>query len=172
MLRRHCKTCRSDLHADKTHAECVSCLGKSHADTALSRTDCSHCQSFSLASLRSRIAFFSESDSAPRAISFSSSQGPVRKKQQGRRFEQPGTSELTLAQYPRASPSPQREHSPVLFTQLNQRPSAATSNMISYGVSDNELDDSLSLVASDAEELSCYVTSPPSCRHLLHAAPD
>ncbi len=44
----------------------------------LSRTDCSHCESFSLASLRSRIAFFSESDSAPRALPCSSSQGPVR----------------------------------------------------------------------------------------------
>ncbi len=112
MLHRHCKTCRSPLHADKTHAECVSCLGKSHADTAISRTDCFHCQIFSLASLRSRIAFFSESDSAPRAIPFSSSQGPVRKKQQGRGFELPVTSELMSAQYPRASPSPQREHSP------------------------------------------------------------
>ncbi len=38
----HCKTCRSRLHAEDTHAECVSCLGKSHADAALSGTDCSH----------------------------------------------------------------------------------------------------------------------------------
>ncbi len=29
MPHRHCKTCRSPLHADDTHAECVSCLGKS-----------------------------------------------------------------------------------------------------------------------------------------------
>ncbi len=29
MLRRHCKTCRTPLHADDGHAECVSCLGKS-----------------------------------------------------------------------------------------------------------------------------------------------
>ncbi len=49
---RHCKTCRTPLHADDTHAECVSYLGKS----------CSHCESFSLASLRSWIAFFSERD--------------------------------------------------------------------------------------------------------------
>ncbi len=46
--------CRTPLHADDSHAECVLCLGKSHADTALSGTDCSH---FSLATLRSRIAF-------------------------------------------------------------------------------------------------------------------
>ncbi len=54
----HCKTCRSPLHVDDTHAECVSCLGKSHADAVFSRTDCSHCESFSLASLRSRIVSF------------------------------------------------------------------------------------------------------------------
>ncbi len=70
------------------------------------------------------------------------------------------TSELTSAQCPRASPSPQREHSPVFFTQHDQRPSAAASDMILFGVSDNELDDSLSLVASGTEELSDSVTDP------------
>ncbi len=166
--------CRSPLHADDTHAEFVSCLGKSHADAVLSRTDCSHCESFSLASLRSQIAFFSESDSAPRALPFSSSQGPVRKKQRGRGFEQPVTSELTSAQCPRASPLPQREHLPVLFTQHD--PSAAANDMILFGVSDNELDDSLSLAASDTEELSGSVTDPvlllssASCNARLRAA--
>ncbi len=63
----------------------------------LSGVDCSHCESFSLASLRSRIAFFSESDSTPCALPFSSSQGPVRKKQWCRGFEQPVTSELASA---------------------------------------------------------------------------
>ncbi len=154
--RRHFKTCRTPLHADDGHAECVSCLGKSHVDAALSGTDCSHCESFSLASLCSRIAFFSESDSAPHALPSSSSQGPARKKQRGRGFERLETSELTSAQCPRASPSPQREDSPVLFTQ----PSAAASDMISFGGSDDEMDDSLSLVASDAEELSGSVTDP------------
>ncbi len=150
MPRRHCKTCRSPLHADDAHAECVSCLGKSRADSALSGTDCSHCESFSLASLRARIAFFSESES----------QGPVRKKQRGRGFKQLVTSELTPAQCPRASPTPQREHLHVLFTQHDQHPNAAASDMISFGVSENELDDSLSLAASDAEELSGSVTDP------------
>ncbi len=160
MPRRHCKTCRSPLHADDGHAECVSCLGKSHADVALSVADCSHCESFSLASLRSRIAFFSESDSAPRALPSSSSQGPARKRQRGRGFERPETSELTSAQCQRASPSPQREDSPVLFTQPDQRPTAAVSDMISFGASDDEMDDSLSLVASDTEELSGSMTDP------------
>ncbi len=83
----------------------------------------------------------------------------MRKKQRGRGFERPVTNMLTLAQCPRASPSPQREHSPVLFTQHDQRPSAAASD-ISFGVSDNELDDILSLAASDAEELLGSVTDP------------
>ncbi len=77
MPRRHCKTCRSPMLADDGHAECMSCLGKSHADAALSGADCSHCESFSLASLRSQIAFFSESDSAPHALPSFSSQGPA-----------------------------------------------------------------------------------------------
>ncbi len=128
MQHHHCKMCRSPLHADDTHAECVSCLGKCHADAALSGTDCSHCESFSLASLHTRIAFFSESDSTPRTLPFSSCQGLVRKKQWGRGFERPVISELTSTQCPRASPSPQREHSPVLFTQHDQPPSPKDSH--------------------------------------------
>ncbi len=69
------------------------------------------------------------------------------------------TIELTSAQCPHASLS-QREHLPVLFTQLDQRPSVAVSGVISFGVSDNEMDDSLSLAASDAEELSGSVADP------------
>ncbi len=115
MPRRYCGSCRSPLHADDGHSECVSCLRKSHADAALAGSDCSHCESISLASLRSRIAFFSESDPAPRALPFSSSQGPVRKKQRGRGSQRPVESELTPAQIPRVSLSPHREVSPVLF---------------------------------------------------------
>ncbi len=139
----------------------VSCLGKSHADAALAGSDCSHCESISLASLRTCIAFFSESDPAPRALPFSSSQGPVRKKQRGRGSQRPVESEHTPAQIPRASLSPHREMSPVLFSQPDQRPSASMSDLVSFGGSDDELaDDSMSLVASDAEELSGSVTDP------------
>ncbi len=139
----------------------VSCLGKSHAEDALTGTDCSHCENISLASLRSRIAFFSESHSAPRALLFSSSQGPVRKKQRGRGSQHPVESELTLAQTPRASLSPHREVSPILFSQPDQRPSASASDLVSFGGSEEELaDDSMSLAASDAEELSGSVTDP------------
>ncbi len=160
MPRRYCGSCRGDLHADDGHSECVSCLGKAHADAALAGSDCTHCESISLASLRTRIAFFSESDPAPRALPFSSSQGPVRKKQRGR-GSRLVESELTPAQIPRASFSPHRELSPVLFIQPDQRPSASVSDLVSFGGSDDELaDDSMSLVASDAEELWGSVTDP------------
>ncbi len=59
----------------------------------------------SVSPLCARIAFFSERDPTPRALPFSSSQGPVRKKQQGRG-----------SQRRRASLSPHREVSPVLFS--------------------------------------------------------
>ncbi len=85
--------------------------------------------------------------------------GTCEEKQRSRRFEQPVTSELASAQCPRASLS-QREHSPVLFTQLDQRPSTAASDVISFGASDNEMDNSLSLAASDAEELSNSMADP------------
>ncbi len=50
--------------------------------------------------------------------------GICEKKTAGRRFERRVTSELTSAQCPRASPSPQRkrEHSPILFSQHDQHP--------------------------------------------------
>ncbi len=131
----------------------------------LAGSDCSHCESISLASLRSRIAFFSESDPAPSALPFSSSQGPVRKKQQGRGSQRPVESELTSAQIQRASLSPNREVSPVLFSQPDQRPSASASDLVSFGGSGDELaDDSMSLAASDAEELSGSVTDPAPSR--------
>ncbi len=161
MPRRYCGSCRSPLHADDGHSECISCLGKSHADAALVGSDCSHCESISLASLRTRIVFFSESDPAPHALPFSSSQGPVRKKQWGRGSQRPVESERTPAQILRASLSPHREMSPVLFSQPDQRPSASVSDLVSFGGSDDELaDDSMSLVASDAEELWGSVTDP------------
>ncbi len=65
-----------------------------------------------------------------------------------------------LLQSPRASPSLQGEYSLVLFTQHDQRPSAAASGMISFGGSDDDMDDSLSQVASDTEELSGSLTDP------------
>ncbi len=96
----HCKTCGNHLHTDDTHAECVSHLGKSHADAALSGAECSHCNCFSLASLRSRLAFFSEIDSAPSTLPFSSSQGSVRKKNSGQRIWAAGDKRAHVGSMP------------------------------------------------------------------------
>ncbi len=99
MPRRHCKTCGNPLHPDDTHAEYVSRLGISHTDTALSGADCSHCEHFSLASLRSWSAFFSESDSAPHALQFSFSQGSVRKNS-GQRILAAGDKQAHIGSMP------------------------------------------------------------------------
>ncbi|KAI2646209.1 ORF V: Enzymatic polyprotein [Labeo rohita] len=128
MLHRFCRSCKASLHAADGHGECVSCLGKSHAEGAFNETECPHCEDMSLASLRSRIAFFSERDSAPRALPFPSSQEPVKKKQRGRGSKRCELSELTSPQPPRASPSPQREDSPVLF---------ARPDLVSFGGSED-----------------------------------
>ncbi len=101
------------------------------------RTEC-----FSLAPLRSQLAFFSESDSAPCA---------EKKKQQADdlsgRWQ--GSSCRLNARVPRHHHRG-REHSPVLFTQHDHRPSTV-SDMILFGARDSEIDNSLFfLVASEA----------------------
>ncbi|ROL48618.1 hypothetical protein DPX16_0311 [Anabarilius grahami] len=150
LMPHHCTTCRAPLQDADGHGECVGCLGKPHADDAFTGGSCSHCESMSLASLRSRSAFFrSDTD---RALLSPSSREPARKRQRGRPVQRPELSELTSAQCPRASPSPSREQSPVLFSRPEQRPSADASDFVSFGGSDDELpDDSVSLAASEPE---------------------
>ncbi|ROL46421.1 hypothetical protein DPX16_0821 [Anabarilius grahami] len=81
-----------------------------------------------------------------------SSREPARKRQRGRPVQRSELSELTSAQCPRASPSPSREQSPVLFSHPEQRSSADASNLVSFGGSDEEQpDDSVSLAASEPE---------------------
>lgn len=65
------------------------------------------------------------------------SQEPVRKKKGGRGSQRPDMSELTLV--PRASLSPHREVSPVLFSHPDQRPSAFASEMVLFGGSEEDL---------------------------------
>ncbi len=89
---------------------------------------------FSFASLRSWLVFFSESDSAPRALPFSSSQGSVKKncgaKDLSGRWQE--SSRRLNARVPRHH-CRRREDSPIHFTQHDQRPSAV-SNMIIWEV--------------------------------------
>ncbi len=92
----------------------------------------------SLTSLLSRIAFFSESNSAPQALPFSSSQESARKQQRGRGSWHTEMSELMLVQPPHASLSPQREASPVIIFHPNQRHSAAVSDLVSFSWSEDD----------------------------------
>ncbi len=150
----------------------VSCLGKSHADSALSGTDCSRCKSFSLSSLRSWIAFFSESDSAPHALPFSSSQGPVRKKQQGRGSEQLVTSELTPAQCPHASPSPQRAFACPLHPTLSASLCGCEQHDLILCEWQRIGWQPFSGNFRRGKGYRALWLTLPSCRHLLHATPD
>ncbi len=124
MLHRNCRLCRAPLHAADGHGESVSCLGATHAETALTATECTHCvdmfgYDMFLTSLRSRRAFFLESDSASRALPLSSSQG----KSSGSRGSQHAEmSELTPAQTPLSSLSATREADPVFFSRQTSFP--------------------------------------------------
>ncbi len=109
----------------------------------------------SLSFLCSRLAFFSESHLAPYALPLFSSQGPARKMQRCRGSQCSEMSKLTPAVPPCTLLSPHREFSPVLFTHPDQHPSVAASDLVSLsGSNDSEMDDSLSLAASDT-------TTPP-----------
>ncbi len=54
--------------------------------------------------------------------------------------------------------------SPVLFEREDQRPSANASDMVSFGTVEEELlDDSMSLISSDTEDMSALLlTTPPA----------
>ncbi len=106
MLRHFCYSSRAPLQAADKHVECVSCLGAAQWNviTAVVST----LLSTLLSSLRSRLAFFSESNTAPRALPFFSSQRPARKKQQGTGSQRPEMSELMPAVTPHTSLSSYR----------------------------------------------------------------
>ncbi len=108
-------------------------------------------------------AFFLESDSAPCALPLSSSQGPVRKKQRGRRLQCAEMSELTLAHTGMMIDFLKEVGTTAILngSRADQRPSAVVSDMVSFGGSEDEiLDDNVSLAASDGEELSGSINDP------------
>ncbi|KAL0152981.1 hypothetical protein M9458_051713, partial [Cirrhinus mrigala] len=67
---------------------------------------------------------------------------------------------LSCMQGPLACCRQSREGSPVLFTRPDLCPSAAASDMVSFGGSEDDMLDSMSLAASDAEELSGSIYDP------------
>ncbi len=56
-----------------THILCVACLGEEHAQSALDRAGCEHCNVLPLRTLRSRLAFFHKDDAQARIPRSSSS---------------------------------------------------------------------------------------------------
>ncbi|CAM4657092.1 unnamed protein product [Leuciscus chuanchicus] len=75
-----CGSCRADLSDGDRHIMCVSCLGHTHADHALSLGGCPECEAMSMATLRARLSSFSV-DPAPPLLS----SGPRRKKRRSQR---------------------------------------------------------------------------------------
>ncbi len=74
------------------------------------------------------------------------------------------SSEPTQVEPPRASLSPHTEVSPVLFAHPDQRSFAASNDLVSFGESEcGNMDDSISLAASDAEELLGSSHEPAPC---------
>ncbi len=160
MPRRHCKTCRSPLHADDTHTECVSCLGKSHADAVLSRADCS---------LRELQSCFSELNDSflfkkPRDL-------------WGKNSRAEDLSSRWLASSRRLNARTSRCH-----RESNRLSSSPNSISVpprlratwyrSLGVTMNWTLTAFLWRLQMRKSYRAPWLTPPSCRHLLHAAPD
>ncbi len=122
--------------------------GKANAEAAHTETSCSHCESMSLACLHLQIAFFSEGSPPCSALTFPFS--PKRKKQRTSGALTSGSSDVMLAQLPRTPLSPHLLVSPVCFTQEDQHPSLASSGVVSFCISEEEIavDDSMSFSPS------------------------
>ncbi len=162
MPRRYCGSCRGDLHADDGHSECVSCLGKAHADAALAGSDCSHCESISLASLRTAHRFLFRERSRPSRPPVFFLSGTLWGKNSGAEVF---SAWLKASSRRLRSRVPRFHHTerflPSFLSNLTSVPPQAWTIWSRLGGSDDELaDDSMSLVASDAEELWGSATDP------------
>ncbi len=149
MPRRFCHSCRASLHATDKHWWVCFMLGHRPCWKSAHWDVMSPLRWYVplLYALAARFIFREQ----PRTLLLFSSQGPARKSHRGRGFQRPEKSEL----------SPAVKISPVLFTHTDQHSSAAASDLVLFGGSnDGELDDSLSLVASDTEELAGLYNAP------------
>ncbi|CAM4629912.1 unnamed protein product [Leuciscus chuanchicus] len=129
-----------------SHILCVSCLGQTHADHALSLGGCPECEVMSMATLRARLASFSV-DPAPPLLS----SGPRRKK---RRSQRTPEASATSACMPDLSPCASLSASPTSIT-AGQPPAVD----IESGGDDAE-GDSCSILASDCEGWSGSIPDP------------
>lgn len=162
MLRRECGLCWAPLHASHGHSECAACLGRAHAEAVLTETDCFHYESMSLTLLCLWIAFFNNGGPAPPALSFLPSQLPLRTITWRHGAEQPGLSDLTVAQVRHALLSPQHF----------DPQSSATSDLTFLGRSEKNAvtNDSILLTASDSNALLIWATPTPRLHSLRQTA--
>ncbi len=136
----------------------------SQCHKSLSGTDCFHCESFSLASLRSRIAFFSESDSGPRDLWGKSSGAEdcsCRWQASSRRLNahvprHHCRESISLSSSPNTISVPPR-----LWATWSRSVWATTNWMTAF-----------SWRLQTRKSYRALWLTPPSCRHLLNATPD
>ena len=153
-----CESCGVSLHASDGHTQCAACLGPEHAEAALMKGGCQFCDGMPVSVLRSRLSS-TVTDSAH--LPSSAPHEPRRKKRRDQRRPERGEfSECTPGLSPRASPTPS---SPVLFSRSEQRPSSEAAGLVSFGASPDDVDDALSMAASESEDWSGSADpAPPS----------
>ena len=151
MPRSSCGSCRAPLSDGDHHVICVSCLGEDHAALALAEGGCPHSELMPMVTLRTRLAFFSETAPSPAVL-------PRRKKRRAQRVPEPPPFRESSPVRPPASPPA----SPESLT-AGQRPlSAAASAIGDYEEAECVEDDSCSLLASGSEDWSSSADLAPS----------
>ncbi|CAM4452228.1 unnamed protein product [Leuciscus chuanchicus] len=147
-----CGSCRATLSDGDRHVVCVSCLGEEHAALALADGGCPHCELMAMATLRTRLAVFTETASPPAAAS-------RRKKRLAQRAPEPSLSRQSSPVRPLASPA-----SSVSLPDGQRPPSAAAS----VDIADEEAllgeDDSCSILASGSEDWAGSEDPAPPAR--------
>ncbi|XDV30122.1 hypothetical protein PO909_033107 [Leuciscus waleckii] len=147
-----CGSCRATLSDGDRHVVCVSCLGEEHAVLALADGDCPHCELMTMATLRTRLAFFAETAPPPAAVS-------RRKKRRAQRVPEPSPSRQSSPVRPLASPA-----SSASLPDGQRPPSAAAS----VDIADEEAllgeDDSCSILASGSEDWAGSEDPAPPAR--------
>ncbi|CAM4295375.1 unnamed protein product [Leuciscus chuanchicus] len=96
----------------------------------------------------------------PNHLPSSAPREPRRKKRRDQRIPERGDfDECTPGPSPRASPTPP---SPVLFARSDQRPSREAAGLVSFGGSAEDMDDAVSVAASESEDWSGSADPAPS----------
>ncbi|CAM4454333.1 unnamed protein product [Leuciscus chuanchicus] len=134
------------------HVICVSCLGEDHAALALADGGCHHCELLPMATLRTRLTYFTETAPPPAVV-------PRRKKRRAQWVLDPSPTRQSSPVLPPASPA-----SSVSLPDGQRPPSAAASVDDADEKAALGEDDSCSLLASGSEDWASSVDLAPSVR--------